>query len=86
MLKVVDDNMSGIGIVSESDMLSTLKAKRTGHELSAESLMTWGHAEHRACGSPVTCTQDTAIDKVLDIDIFPHNARAISLVSAGSGE
>jgi CIC family chloride channel protein len=75
-LPVVDDNMNVIGIVSESDILSALKEKRTVHEFSAESLMTCGHAEHGACGTPVTCTPDTTIDKILDI--FFHNSKALS--------
>jgi CBS domain-containing protein len=76
-LPVVNDNMEVIGIVSEYDVMSALKEGRTIHEFSAESLMTCGHAEHGACGTPITVTPMTPINEV--VNLFYNSSRLTML-------
>ena len=77
-LPVVNDNLEVIGIVSEYDVLSAIMEGRTIHEFSAESLMTCGHAEHGACGSPITVTTNTSIKNV--VDYFFNNRAHLSIL------
>ena len=67
-LPVVNDNLEVIGMVSEYDVLSAIKERRTIHEFSAESLMTCGsRIGTEVCPTPVTVQQDTPIDNIVDI-------------------
>jgi CBS domain-containing protein len=77
-LPVVNDNLEVIGIVSDTDVMSALKQKRTVHEFSAESLMTCGHAEHGACGSPVSVSPDASLDEI--VSLFFHNSSTLSVL------
>ena len=77
-LPVVDDSLEVIGIVSEHDVLQAVKEGRTIHEFSAESLMTCGHAEHGACGSPVSVPPDAALDDV--VNLFLGNGCSLSVL------
>lgn len=77
-LPVVNDNLEVIGIVSEYDVLSAIREGRTIHEFSAESLMTCGHAEHGACGTPVTVSPNTIIEDI--VDLFYQNSSSLSIL------
>ena len=77
-LPVVNDKLEVIGIVSDTDVMSALQQKRTVHEFSAESLMTCGHAEHGACGSPVTVGPDTSLEEI--VDLFYDNSSSLSVL------
>lgn len=77
-LPVVNDNLEVIGVVSEYDVFGALEEGRTIHEFSAESLMTCGHSEHGACGSPVTVTADAPIEAI--VDLFYRNSSSLSIL------
>jgi predicted transcriptional regulator len=53
-LPVGNNDLGVIGIVSDYDVLDALNEKRTVHELTAETLMSCGHAEHGVCKEPLT--------------------------------
>ncbi|HEY6000035.1 MAG TPA: CBS domain-containing protein [bacterium] len=77
-LPVVSDSLEVEGIVSEYDVLAAIKEGRTVHEFSAESLMTCGHAEHGACGHPVSVAPDSPLTDV--IDLFLGNGQSLSVL------
>jgi CBS domain-containing protein len=77
-LPVVNDALEIVGIVSEHDVLQAVKAGRTIHEFSAESLMTCGHAAHGACGTPVAVEPDAALDDV--VNLFLGNGSSLSVL------
>jgi CBS domain-containing protein len=81
-LPVVDDDLRVLGVVSEYDVFTALKEGRTIHEFSAESLMTCGHAEHGACGSPVTVSPSTPIEDIVDI-FLQRNVSILPVVEDG---
>ena len=66
-LPVVNENLEVIGIVSDHDVLNSVKEKRTIHEFSAESLMGCGHTAHGFCKEPVTASGDTPIDDIIGL-------------------
>ena len=66
-LPVVNENLEVIGIVSDHDVLNSLKEKRTIHDYSAESLMGCGHTAHGFCKDPITISWDNPIDDIIDL-------------------
>ncbi|MFZ5996029.1 MAG: HPP family protein [Nitrospirota bacterium] len=66
-LPVVNENLEVIGIVSEYDVLSVVREGRTLYEITAESIMSCGHAEHGVCEQPVTVMPETPIEDIVEI-------------------
>jgi CBS domain-containing protein len=64
-LPVVNDDLEVIGTVSDYDVPDAVNEKRTVHELSAESLMSCGHAEHGVCKEPLTISANMLIDDIV---------------------
>lgn len=64
-LPVVNDDLEVIGTVSDYDVHDAVSEKRTVHELSAESLMSCGHAEHGVCKEPLTISANMLIDDIV---------------------
>jgi CBS domain-containing protein len=77
-LPVVNDKLEVLGIVSEHDVLVAVKEGRTIHEFSAESLMTCGHPQHGACGTPVSVGPDASVDEV--VKLFLGNGSSLSVL------
>jgi CBS domain-containing protein len=77
-LPVVNDKLEVMGVVSEYDVLKAVKEGRTIHEFSAESLMTCGHAEHGACGTPVCVAPDEPLENV--VSLFLGNGSSLSVL------
>ena len=81
-LPVVNDDDEVVGIVSEYDVFDALMNNRTVHEFSAESIMGCGHKEHEGvCKEPVSVSQNTPIDKVLEI-MYTQNLSILPVVES----
>jgi CIC family chloride channel protein len=66
-LPVVNDNLELVGIVSEYDVLKAIGERKTLSEFSAETVMTCGHAEHGACGTPVFVKPDATMNDIIEL-------------------
>lgn len=81
-LPVVNDKQEVMGIVSDYDVIDALKEGRTVHEFSAETIMSCGHAEHNTCKTPVTVTQESPIEDVVEL-FHSLNVSVLPVVDGG---